>query len=84
MKLLNTEAGEFSKFDLSDLLRGDSAARANYYDTLVKCGIMSINEARAAEDMNAVDGGDQHTVQVNQIALDRLDEYSNKISSDAV
>ena len=84
MKLLNTDAGEFSKFDLSDLLRGDSAARANYYDTLVKCGIMSINEARRAEDMNAVDGGDQHTVQVNQIALDRLDEYSNKLSSDAL
>jgi hypothetical protein len=34
--------------------------------------------------MNGVDGGDQHTVQVNQIALDRLDEYSNKLSSDAV
>jgi len=84
MKLLNTGAGEFTKFDLSDLLRGDSAARANYYDTLVKCGIMSINEARAAEDMNAVDGGDQHTIQVNQLALDRLDEYSNKISSNAV
>ena len=84
MKLLGREDNLYSKFDLSDLLRGDSAARANYYDTLVKCGIMSINEARAAEDMNGVDGGDQHTVQVNQIALDRLDEYSNKISGDAV
>jgi len=84
IKLLNVDAGEFSKFDLSDLLRGDSASRANYYDTLVKAGIMSINEARAAEDMNGVDGGDQHTVQVNQIALDKLDEYSAKISSDAV
>ena len=84
MKLLNRDSNEFSKFDLSDLLRGDSAARANYYDTLVKSGIISINEARSMEDMNGVDGGDQHTVQVNQIALDRLDEYSNKLSSDAV
>ena len=72
----------FTRFDLSDLLRGDSVSRAQYYDTLIKSGVMSINEARAAEDLNAVDGGSIHTVQVNQIALNSLEDYSKKISSD--
>jgi hypothetical protein len=49
---------------------------------LIKAGVISINEARAAEDLNAVDGGSIHTVQVNQIALNSLEDYSKKISSD--
>lgn len=72
----------FTRFDLADLLRGDTAARAKYYDTLVKAGIMSINESRRMEDMNDVKNGDQHLVQVNQITLDRINDYSEKISND--
>ena len=41
-----------------------------------------INECRAAEELNPVDNGDAHLVQVNQIALDRMGAYSDKISSD--
>jgi len=43
---------------------------------------MSINEVRAREELNPVAGGDVHTVQVNQIALDRLEAYSDNISKD--
>jgi HK97 family phage portal protein len=71
----------FTRFDLADLLRGDSVSRAQYYDTLVKGGIMSINEARRSEQLNDVPGGSAHMVQVNQITLDKLDEYSTKLSS---
>ena len=74
----------FTRFDLADLLRGDSVSRAQYYDTLVKGGIMSINEARRSEQLNDVPGGSAHMVQVNQITLDKLDEYSTKLSSGAV
>jgi HK97 family phage portal protein len=84
MKLLDVDSNEFTKFDLSDLLRGDSATRANYYDTLVKSGIMSINEARAAEDLAPVENGDLNMIQINQIALENLDEWSAKQSSNAV
>ena len=49
---------------------------------MLQSGVMSINEVRAKEDMNPVAGGDTHTVQVNQIALDRLEAYSDKISND--
>lgn len=71
----------YTKFNLSDMLRGDSATRASYYDTLVKSGIMSINEVREAEDMNPIEGGSNHLVQVNQISLNSIEEYSAKVSA---
>ena len=74
----------YSKFNLNDLHRGDLAARTNFYQQMLQSGVMSINEVRSIEQMNPVDGGDTHTVQINQIALDRLGEYSDKVSSDAV
>ena len=57
-------------------------ARSQFYAQMVQNGIMNINECRANEELNPTAGGDTHTVQVNQIALDRLGAYSDKISSD--
>ena len=71
----------YARFNLNDLYRGDMAARGNYYQQALQNGYMSINEVRAKEQMNPVEGGDVHTVQINQIALDRLGEYSDKVSS---
>jgi len=70
----------FSKFKLSDLQRGDSAARANYFTQMLQNGVLSINEVRQEEQLNPIEGGDIHTVQVNQIALDKLEAYSESIS----
>ena len=70
----------FSKFKLSDLQRGDSAARANYFTQMLQNGVLSINEVRQEEQLNPVEGGDVHCVQVNQIALDKLQAYSETIS----
>jgi len=72
----------YSKFNMNDLYRGDLAARTNFYTQMLQSGVMSINEVRAKEQMNPVEGGDTHTVQVNQIALDRLGDYSDKVSKD--
>ena len=72
----------YSKFNMNDLYRGDLAARTNFYQQMLQSGVMSINEVRGKEQMNPVDGGDQHTIQINQIALDRLGEYSEKVSTD--
>ena len=70
----------YSKFNMNDLHRGDLAARTNYYQQMLQSGVMSINEVRSKEQMNPVEGGDVHTVQVNQIALDRLGAFSDKMS----
>jgi HK97 family phage portal protein len=72
----------YSKFSMNDLYRGDLAARTNFYQQMLSSGVVSINEVRAKENMNPVQGGDTHTVPLNNIALDRLGEYSDKISTD--
>ena len=70
----------YTKFRLVDLQRGDTTARANYFTQMLNSGVLSINEVRAEEELNPVSGGDIHTVQVNQIALDKLEAYSDSIS----
>lgn len=72
----------YSQFNMNDLYRGDLSARTNFYQQMLQSGVMSINEVRRKENMNPVEGGDTHTVQINQIALDRLGEYSDKVSTD--
>jgi HK97 family phage portal protein len=72
----------YFKFNLNDLFRGDMAARSSFYTQMLQNGVMNINEVRATEELNPVAGGDTHTVQVNQIALDRLGAYSDKIAND--
>lgn len=72
----------YSRFNMNDLHRGDLATRTNYYNQMLQSGVMSINEVRTAESMNPVEFGDVHTIQINQISLDRLGEYSDKISKD--
>lgn len=73
----------YFKFMLNDLFRGDMQARAQFFTQMLQNGVMTINEVRGTEEMNPIDGGDQSHVQVNQIRLDRMEAYSDKISSDA-
>jgi phage portal protein BeeE len=68
---------------MDELMRGDSAGRANYYREALQNGWMSSNEVRNKERMNPVEGGDIITKQVNQIPLTQLQAYGEKISTDA-
>lgn len=56
------------------LMRGDSAARSNYYRTMISTGVMTPNEAREMESMNPVPGevGDQLYMQGAMSTLDRI------------
>lgn len=69
--------------DLRELQRGDTAARSQYLSTLLRDGVISRNEARRAEGFNQRNepGADSLLVQVNNIALDQVDNYSAKISA---
>ena len=71
------------RHDMDELMRGDSAGRANYYREALQNGWMSSNEVRNKERMNPVEGGDIITKQVNQIPLTQLQAYGEKISTDA-
>ena len=58
-------AGYFTKFNIDSLLRGDFAARSAGYSILILCGVLSPNEARALEDWNPYDGGDEYRLPLN-------------------
>jgi HK97 family phage portal protein len=60
-KLLTTSEiarGMRVRFQVKELLRGDSAARSAFYERMRRIGAMSVNEIRAEEGRNPVDGGD--------------------------
>jgi HK97 family phage portal protein len=58
-------AGFFTKFNIDSLLRGDFAARSAGYSILILCGVLAPNEARAFEDWNPYQGGDDHRLPLN-------------------
>ena len=47
----------FYKFNTNGLLRGDTAARTQYYHNMRQDGIMNADEIRSLEDMDAIAGG---------------------------
>jgi HK97 family phage portal protein len=65
--------GLFTKMNLNGLLRGDSAARANFYKALRELGVFCVDEIRDLEDMNKIGGelGQARLVPVNMQTLER-------------
>lgn len=62
IRLLNKgqrQRGLHFKFDLDDLLRGDTAARAAFYTVMLAQGVFTRNEVRIAEGKNPLDGLDE-------------------------
>jgi HK97 family phage portal protein len=63
----------FAEHDVHAFLRGDSAARAAWYQQALQSGIMSINEVRSAEGLNPIGPeGDERFLQVNMTTLRRI------------
>lgn len=60
------------KFNMEELLRGDSAARAAFLSTMTNSGIYELNEARAYEDKPARPGGDRLLVNGTMTPVDAL------------
>ncbi|MCO6506239.1 MAG: phage portal protein [Snodgrassella sp.] len=57
------------KFNTEGLLRASPANRASFYTSMVQNGIYSRNHVRDLEDLPAVEGGDELTVQLNMGTL---------------
>lgn len=60
-----------ARYDMSEMLRGDSEARGAYYRNLREIGVLNANEIRAYEDLppRDDDDGDQYLDPVNQKAI---------------
>lgn len=73
-KDLLTDTGKKSfsiGFDMSALLRADSAARSALYTVMFNTGAFSPNDIRARENENPVADGDKRYVPLNMVPLDK-------------
>ena len=65
---------EYVKFNVNGLLRGNVKDRADYYKTAITNGWMSINEVRKFEEMNMIDSGSKHFMQMNMTTIEKIGE----------
>jgi HK97 family phage portal protein len=65
-QLLGPDSDLQVEYDFRQLLRGDSAARAQYLHNLVLDGIITRNEARAIEGYDPLEGLDEPLVPINE------------------
>ena len=70
----NEFSNYFVRIDSNGLLRGDSAARADYYREMISMGVLSINEVRVMEDFNRIDDGDTHYFPLNYAPIGQTNE----------
>lgn len=70
------------RFDTSRLLRADKQSLASYYNTLFNIGVVSLNEIRKELDLAAVEGGDNHFIQVNMMEVNKAAQ--NEPSNNAI
>lgn len=66
--------GYYFKHNVDGLLRGDFQTRMAGYASALQNGHLSINEVRDLQDLNPVEGGNQHFVQLNLQELTALGE----------
>ena len=80
VKLFRTnELGKtFVEFNVNGLLRGDVKSRNESYRTAIQNGYMSINEVRQKENLNSIDGGDKHFMQLNMTTIEKIGTDENQ------
>lgn len=69
-------AGLRIKREPKQLLRGDTAAQAAWYKAMRECGVYSVDDIRALEDLEAVPGGDSRNAPLDKVPLDDWRELS--------
>lgn len=74
-KLLNAAAGEYCKFNLDELIRADTVAKADAMVKLVNGGIFMRNEARSLYEQNNVDGAGELLFPLNAIPQSMVTAY---------
>lgn len=60
----------YFRFEVKSLLRGDMAARSDFYTKLFNLGAMSPNDIRNEEDLNPIDDGDVYLVPLNMTTVE--------------
>ncbi len=71
----------YVRFSVEGLLRGDTAARGTFYRQLWELGVLSTNEIRALEEMDAVEGGDVRYRPLNMGLLGEPDPQQTGVTA---
>jgi len=61
-------------FDVTSMLSTDKQATATYYTTLLKNGILSVNEVRLNLGFNKISTGDENYIQLNMSTLENINK----------
>lgn len=69
----------FFEFKTDGLLRGDAKTRNQSYAIALQWGWHSINEVRAMENLNPIDGGDIHLAPLNMVPIEKLPAFGEKL-----
>lgn len=68
----------FPKFNVEGLLRGDSAARASFYNTMINAGVMTRDQVRELEDWAPMGGNAAVlTVQSQVVPIDTIGQQQD-------
>ena len=65
--------GAFVEFNMNSLLRGDVQSRFTAYSQGIQAGILTANDARVAEGLSKIDGGDVLRVPLSNVNIDAAD-----------
>lgn len=69
----------YAKFNLNGLMKADAKSRGEFYKALSGIGAITPNQIAKLEDMNPLEGGDRSFRQMQDIPLDRVDDYLDSI-----
>lgn len=81
-KLLKpSESNLIIDIDDNAALLTDKQSLANYYQTLLNCGVYSINEVRSAMDMSEIENGDEHYLPFTDLAQNNINQNDSEINN---
>lgn len=73
LQLYPNGQGAFIEFNMNSLLRGDAQSRFTAYSQGIQAGILTANDARVAEGLSKIDGGDVLRVPLSNVNIDAAD-----------
>jgi len=76
------KATHYTKCLIDAISRADIDTRSQYFDRAIKGGQMTINEVRAKQDLNPVEGGNEIYIPVNNVfPLSEMDKYIDSVTN---
>ena len=69
----------YVKYNMNGLLKADTKSRGEFYKALSSIGAITPNQIAKLENMNPVEGGDRSFRQMQDIPLDKMDEFIDSL-----